>query len=242
MNTDHSLPGDEPPEDRVLAGEFVLGVLDAGSRRAFAARLERDAALAREVAAWSARMAPLLAEIEPVAPPPGLWHRIRTRVGLDGEGTRALPWWDRLGFWRGLSGAALATMVATLALWLSPRAPPPALPHPLASTATIVRGDGTAAFLAAIDEDACTMMVMPLPGLAMPAGRVPEVWLIGGDGVPRSLGIANVRNTRAMLVPAALREGVLSRQALAVSDEPRGGSPTGRPTGTVIASGEIVRL
>ena len=40
-STDHHDPLQEPPGDDVLAGEYVLGVLDADSHRAFAARLRR---------------------------------------------------------------------------------------------------------------------------------------------------------------------------------------------------------
>src|SRR5688572_31764064 len=87
MGTDHHDPlhGDprqEPPGDDVLAGEYVLGVLDADTHRAFAARLPREPALAREVAAWERQLAPMLEEVEPVAPPLGLWPRVRAHVGL----------------------------------------------------------------------------------------------------------------------------------------------------------------
>ncbi len=41
-------------------------------------------------------------------------------------------------------------------------------------------------------------------------------------------------------VPAALRQGA-EGGSLAVSVEPKGGSPTGSPTGPVIYSGKLVR-
>jgi len=50
-----------------------------------------------------------------------------------------------------------------------------------------------------------------------------------------------------MVVPAALREGLLrgglqSSASLAVSMEPPGGSPTGRPTGFIAGTGPLTRL
>ncbi|MBV8782629.1 MAG: hypothetical protein JOZ67_00410, partial [Gammaproteobacteria bacterium] len=50
------LPPDEgagggPPDDDVLAGELVVGVLDASERRAARARIESDPAFAARVSA-----------------------------------------------------------------------------------------------------------------------------------------------------------------------------------------------
>jgi anti-sigma-K factor RskA len=43
-------------------------------------------------------------------------------------------------------------------------------------------------------------------------------------------------------VPAALKDRLSATAALAVSLEPPGGSPTGLPTGPVIASGKLTKL
>jgi anti-sigma-K factor RskA len=43
-------------------------------------------------------------------------------------------------------------------------------------------------------------------------------------------------------VPPALADRVTPDAALAVSLEPPGGSPTGQPTGPVIASGKLANL
>ena len=85
MSTErHDLP-QEPTGDDLLAGEYVLGVLEAGAHRATAVRIDREPALARAVDAWCERLAPMLDAIEPVEPPLGLWPRIRARLGRDAE-------------------------------------------------------------------------------------------------------------------------------------------------------------
>ena len=73
----------------------------------------------------------------------------------------------------------------------------------------------------------------------IPANRSAELWWIGADGTPVSVGV----------LPDTGRQ-VLTRQGLtgdepaptfAVSIEPRGGSPTGAPTGKVITTFTAVR-
>ena len=248
MSTDyHDMPQD-PPGDDIIAGEYVLGVLDADARRAFAVRIARDPALAREVVAWQQRLAPLLDQIEPVTPPLGLWHRIRTHVGLSPSQSAAssVPLWERLNFWRGFSLAGLAATVASLsALMLAQR--PPAehehlVPHPITMVASMAQADGARVFMTAVDADGCTVLLMPMPDVKVPAGKVPELWLLASNGTPHSLGVSDSVHTQAFTIPAALRAGLKPDTKMAVSIEPPGGSPTGSPTGDVIASGPLITL
>ena len=252
MNTPHDPLPPEPTDDSLLAAEYVLGVLDAPARRAFADRLAREAALAREVAAWQRRLAPMLDAFEEVAPPLGLWPRIRTHVGLSPApgASPPVPLWERLAFWRGIGAAGVAaTAACLLALVLLPRqwssrvpeAHSP-LPHPLRLVATASNDAGEPMLMAAVDDDACTMVVMPLRAAWVPAGKVAEFWLLAADGRPHALGLGDRAPMQAITVPAALRNDMLALATLAVSLEPQGGSPTGAPTGDVIAQGRLTRL
>lgn len=252
MNTtpDHLPP--EPTDDAIVAAEYVLGVLDAPARRECAARMARDATLAREVALWQRRLSPLADGFEEVAPPLGLWPRIRAHVGLSPPpgAAAAVPLWDRLAFWRGLGAAGMAaTAACVLALMLLPRQfTPPGherhspLPHPLRLVATASDASGAPVLMAAVDDDACTMVVMPLRTARIPAGKVAELWLVAADGRPHALGLGDRAPMQAITVPAALRNDMLAQGTLAVSLEPPGGSPTGLPTGDVIAQGPLTRL
>lgn len=245
----HPLPDDPrqaPPGDSVLAGEYVLGVLDADTHHAFGARMPREPALAREVAAWERRLAPMLDAVEAVAPPLGLWPRVRAHVGLAPApgSSGGVPLWERLSFWRGFSAAAFVATAASLGamLVLRPSAPQfPHAPHPITMLTTIAHADGSAAFVAAVDADACTLLVMPMDA-KVPQGKVPELWVIAGDGVPRSLGVRGLVHADAVSVPSKLRDSLLAAATLAVSLEPAGGSPTGAPTGAVVAQGALAKL
>ena len=69
------------PEERdALAGEYVLGTLEAGAARAVERDLASDAELREAVARWEARLAPLTLLAPAEAPPPELWARIEAAL------------------------------------------------------------------------------------------------------------------------------------------------------------------
>ena len=251
MSTEHDNLAPEPSDEAMLAAEYVLGVLDAPARRAFAARMAKDASLAREVAQWQRRLSPMADEFADVAPPLGLWPRIRAHVGLSQApgATPRVPLWDRVAFWRGIGAAGFAATAASLlALAMLPRSLPvpeehSPLPHPLRLVATASSADGQPMLMAAVDDDACTMVVMPVRASRMvPAGKVAELWFVAADGRPHALGIGDRAPMQAITVPRALRNDMLAQGMLAVSIEQPGGSPTGQPTGDVVARGPLTRL
>jgi anti-sigma-K factor RskA len=82
MSGGHDTTGDGEFDRDDLAAEYVLGLMDAADRAAFAARLEADPDLAEAVAAWGARLEPLTAEVDRVAPSDTLWPRIRRDLAL----------------------------------------------------------------------------------------------------------------------------------------------------------------
>ena len=249
---DHDLERDEPPSDDLRAAEYVLGTMDAAGRDAFAARIARDPDLARAIDAWRGRLSPLADEIVPVVPPMHVWHGVRARVGLDTQAapsTGRAPLWERLAFWRGVGfagfAATAACVIALVALRPAPLPVAPeahsALPHPVRLVATMADGKGRATYMAAIDDDACTVVLMPLDRDRIP-GQVPQLWLVAADGTPRSMGVGTGAPMQAMTVPRDLRAIVQPSDMLSVSMEPPGGSPTGRPTGFVVGTGRLTRL
>lgn len=64
-----------------------------------------------------------------------------------------------------------------------------------------------------------------------------ELWIIGPDNVPKSLGL--IAQDGLSIDPAVETE---PGRTLAVSREPKGGSPTGLPTGPVFATGTLVKV
>ena len=77
------------------------------------------------------------------------------------------------------------------------------------------------------------------PGAAhAPKGDL-ELWMIPPDGAPQPLGVIPADKSASMPMPDAFAGKGDTPIVLAVSEEPKGGSPTGRPTGPVIAAGRF---
>lgn len=232
----------EPFEPGDSAGEYVLGVLDAGERRAAAERIASDRAFASEVSAWERRLFPLTTAIASVVPPAYVWARIRAALGHDRVApARAVPPaspWQRVNVWRWISAGALALAAASMvALFVGRRAPVvPAQPAPL--VAIMALDNGAPAFVATIDRAQGTLVITPVT--AWPdAQRVPELWLIPAGDKPHSLGVVDAAKPITVKVPIDLRGAIDPASIVAVSVEPPGGSPTGQPTGAIFAKGGI---
>ena len=236
-------------EDRMLAAEYALGVLDGPARAAAARRVERDRDFARAVDDWHAQLAPMLDGVEDVEPPAHVWRRIEGTIGspdpasvrevagvrdVAGPPPRQVIPPGRAFLLMMLGGAlasfALVTLVGRgiITLDVPTDDPAPAL------VATLTPDGGAPAALARFDPSGTLTVRIAVAG---DDGRVPELWLIPGDGVPRSLGVLP-----GGAGTIALPDGIVPTvgEALAVSLEPAGGSPTGAPTGPVIASGKLL--
>jgi anti-sigma-K factor RskA len=239
------LPPHEPSADQATAAEHALGVLEGVERAAAERRRLADSEFAREVQAWEVRLAGLAETVAPVAPPADLWARIAR--WLDGEAARGevaqvvvLKLKRSIALWRastGLAAAVAASLLVTLALPhrpVAPAAPPPMLAARLAGSAK-----GPAVFVALYDPTRRAIVLTPASVTAS-KGHSPELWLIPTGGKPIPLGVADFVGP-AQLISTTQGAG-LGAGVLAVSLEPKGGSPTGQPTGPVIATGHLSQL
>ena len=241
MNT----PADQD-NSQLRYAEYVLGVLDADARAAVAHEIETSSAAAVAVDLWQRRLLPLTDSIPEVAPAPYVWARIHDALQLAAPARAAQPsrrgLWNNLPLWHWLGLGASALAVALLVVVVLPRTNPhvPVQAEGLAYMASTIQQDnGTTGWTATMDLQHARMVVVPATPVALAQGRAPELWLIPAGGKPISVGmIARDKPTTIALDPAMLaRLGPTA--ALAVSVEPPGGSPTGQPTGPVIAKGAI---
>jgi anti-sigma-K factor RskA len=240
----------EPPSDEVLAGEFVLGVLDAAQRRQIQARLETDQMLAQRVADWERRFAPLLADVEPVEAPAQIWPAVCRRLGWAEREDAAPGFWQRLGVWR--AATALSTLVAIAAIAFSletstDRAPPPVARQPLVEPAAkpvtpLAHDDGTPGWLASVDAARGTVLMVPVPSAPDPQGRVPELWLIPAGKAPVSLGAVSITRSHTVAVPQDARSALVAGSTLAITLETAAGIPHAAPSSAIIAKGTIQPL
>ncbi len=234
--------GNEPPPDDLLAGEYVLGVLDSTRRRQVQARIDTDRAFAQRVAEWERRFAPLLADIEPVEAPAQAWSGICRRLGWIESGAKPAGFWESLGFWR--VATVLSTVVAIAALVFAVErvaviSQPVVLQQAAQPVTPLAHDDGTPGWLASVDAAHGTVLIVPVPTAPDPQGRVPELWLIPAGQAPRSLGAVTINASQTVTVPEDARAALVAGSTLAITLEPAAGIPHAAPTGAIIAKGTI---
>ncbi len=238
--------GPEMTGDAALAMELALGVLAREERRAAQLRMAREPAFRAEVERWQALLAPLDGDTAPVAPPAGLWAAIEAETAPAlAPAAAALPAkqsiWESLAFWRGMALAGPALAAGALVL-LMPAPAPLVAPQvavaapPSLLAARLAAEDGTPLLAATYDPLRGTV-VLTAAATRDDADLVPQLWVIEGSEKPRSLGVITLGQPVALGVSGAL--GVRPGAILAVSLEPLGGSPTGQPTGPVVATGVL---
>lgn len=223
-----------------LAGEYVLGTLDASEHKAFQRRLLTDPAAVAAVSDWQARLSPLLLAIPAAQVPAGLWGRIDTN-GRPANDNAVLRRWQ--------AATAAATLLALVTIGLTFRPQPTAqapaqlsqVPQASAlyqSVAALSETGSKPALLVTYDDRTRKMRVTPVNVNSRP-GHSLELWVIAGKLPPRSIGLMKEHGATALDRPAI---DLRHENTIAVSVEPEGGSPTGAPTGPVIYSGQMIRL
>jgi anti-sigma-K factor RskA len=168
----------------VLAGEYVLGLLDAAAARTVEGRARHDAALAAAIAHWQSRFDPLADLAAPAAPSHALWSRIAADLvpapaaaapvlTLHKPPAAPMP---RPSAWRGaaLASMALAAGLAAFIVW-SRLSGTPAAPFPLAVALLAAPGSAAATLRAQVTA-AGTITVVPLQHLQVAAGHRLGFW------------------------------------------------------------------
>jgi anti-sigma-K factor RskA len=225
--------------DDILAAEYVVGVLPAEERRAASERIERDGGFARLVDAWEVRLAPLADAYAPVEPPATVKAAVDRRLF---SGTSAAPapggFWSSLAFWRGLATAALAA----LAIYVGASLMQPPVETPQQRLVASLVADGSdVRYLALYDPATGDVGLSHVSG-ERGAGRDFELWMIEGQNKPVSMGVIPAGASIHIAVDEATRAKLATGAVLAISLEPTGGSPTGQPTGPVVAAGDLKNI
>jgi anti-sigma-K factor RskA len=225
-----------------IAGEYVLGTLDAGECASVAARRLREPALDAAIQEWERKLAPLAELIAAVVPPEDTLAKIEARIdGRDiapsGNAT-IVDLRRRLNLWRTTAIAASA-IAASLIVALGVREFQPK-PKQQNLVAVLQKDAASPAFLVTVNIEDRVMTVQPVAAKPEP-GKSYELWIVQDSlGAPRSLGVIDDPNRMTRPTLAAYKADVIESATFAVSLEPEGGSPTGKPTGPVVFSGKLI--
>ncbi|MEK1890614.1 MAG: anti-sigma factor [Phyllobacterium sp.] len=227
-------PDDTVPDgDDLVAAEYVLGVLAAEERREAARRIETDPTFARLVTRWQEYFGALDDGFEPVSAPHYIKGQVDHRLFGTDAPTLAMPLWTSLAFWRGL---ALAALVLAMIGFGRDLIQPPSSPAQF--VASMVADNSPVRTVAVYDEQTKRLKVTVVAG-DMPPDRSLELWLIAGSEAPVSLGLMKSPQVTEFTLPQAVAAKLRDGTTLALSVEPLGGSPSGAPTGAVVAAGTV---
>ena len=203
--------------------------------------------------------------VEPVAEPvaaPVVAEAPPAATDHSNDNSNVIPLPDRAKRWRNLASVATAlaaALVGMLAVQVyQPELLPDALrpkpriqtvevktpaPSPVPSAqyvALLQRDAGSPAFILTVDAATKNFTVRKVGADAEP-GKSFELWLISDRlPQPRSLGVIGGSDFTARPVLAGYDAGTINAATYAVTVEPAGGSPSGKPTSAPIYTGKLI--
>lgn len=227
-------PTEEPIDERAaLAGELALGVLSGEERATALRRVVAEPAFAAEVDDWRMRLAPLMDGIAEVPAPAAVWPGIERAI--------AEPTVVRATRWRAAALTASAIAACLLVALVMPKpAAPPTIVRVAPESLLLAQVSGSAgAPLVTAHYDAATGRIRVRTS-NLPAGeRVPELWVIGSDATPRSLGIVRLNGNSDYALSTPLKTALTDGVTIAITLEPHSASPHAAPSGDILGTTKL---
>jgi len=235
MSEDGDISGMD--EDSVRVAEYALGLLTPDEHTAMGTRLRADRLLRTELGFWRTRLAGLDAQFAETPAPAAVWQRIERRLFA---GSAPARWWNSLALWRGLSAAAAAVAVIAIGVNIAtPRPDPNAFAAQL--VAALSAQGSNVQVVALYNAQTGQVRLTTISGEAVP-DKDYELWAIEGTNAPKSMGVIPINQRVDVPVKSDILAGFGPGVTLAISLEPKGGSPTGAPTGPVVAAGKATPI
>lgn len=216
------MTSDNEARDEALAAEYALGTLQGGARLRFQRRLRSEPVLLQRVARWQSLLGGLDHPLTPVAPSDTLWKKIALSLPAEQRppaSRRALPW---------LAAACVALGLLAAAYTLREPA--------LTPLAVLADAQHHSQWVVSVNRQRDVISLAPLQPRAVRDDQSLQLWLIPPGQAPVSLGLVDTETSRRYVLTAS---ATLTEATLAISLEPRGGSPTGQPTGPVLYSASL---
>ena len=220
-----------------LCAEYALGVLPYAERQAFEKQLKDDASLRKMLEKWEMHLSPLNDNYEPISAPASILSNVESL--LFEPHIEKNSWWDSVALWRTLTVGSLAGAL-TLVIAISNIAPPAVTTSP--TFIAEIKSETPGIRLAALyDSSNRTLKLNRIAGEPANA-RDFELWLIAGNEPPVSLGVVPAQQEFEIALAPEIAARLADSALFAISDEPLGGSPTGQPTGAVLAVGQVAKI
>lgn len=221
-----------------LAAEYVLGTLRGAARNRFEAVKVKNAKVQAAVHYWESQLNVMATAIDPVEPPASVWREIQQNLGFDFNpeklsGIEVSPEIRKQASandsWKALSGLAVAAslFLAVVFYQFSSDVKSP--------EAVAIFANAEQKTLWSVDVRKDSLFIRSTQNLTKRPTNDYQLWIVPASGdAPISLGLLQQEGTFILQKPEVFDQ--LEIAALAVSLEPKGGSPTGAPTEVLFAA------
>jgi anti-sigma-K factor RskA len=222
--------------EKILAAEFVLGLLEGKNLAEAEQRLVSDAAFAREVEIWRTRFMAFDDATEPRPAGEALWRKIEAAMQTPAP-ARATPsalsqLWGSIGVLRAATlAASFAAVLFAVGLGAAVKYARNQQP---VMVAVLLNGEKSGAVVHVFADG--RVALVPLTTIDVPEGRVLEVWTLPSrERGPVSVGLMSQARKLQLNLKDLTAPNL--NQLFEITLEPAGGSPIGRPTGPVLFKG-----
>jgi anti-sigma-K factor RskA len=231
-----------------LAREYVLGTLTGGARRRFERVLAASPAASLAVGAWQQRFSVLAASVPPMQPREAAWQQLERRLFPPAPKASAGfgAWLANLLSARSLGGALAGVLLCLAVLRLQPGLvglQPPSEALPQSYVGLLSDGEGRPAVLASSLRHGRQLSVKLLQPVAVPAGRVAQLWALPRDGgAPFPLGVVPDHGSAVLALPDSSEKLFFNVTRLAVTLEVAPALAGAAPAGPFVLIGPCVKL
>jgi anti-sigma-K factor RskA len=223
-----------------LAGEYVLGLMTETERLAFEAQTDRDEAARNALRDAQERFAELDMTAPPAVAPAGLWARIAVDIDQSEKIVPLRPAARRrtsatgTRFWHGFTAAAAAALVLAVIGFAAMRTFVVQTQPQLIVVLLDAQAQPGAIIEASYSGE--SIRVVPLTNINVPEGKTLQVWTLPSPQTgPVSMGL--LEQARSKILSDFNLPPPQPQQLYEITLEQAGGSPTGKPTGPIIAKG-----
>lgn len=226
-----------PDRLRPLAERYVLGTMTRRARRHFGRLMDDSTEVAAAVYDVEDTLSPMAWSLPPVKPSELVWHRIlrlaSPRVAVPAPTSSRWPLLAAV--------MSVAFVAATIGWWQSSVRPPDVVidtrvePVPVEPAVGVFADtSGSTLWIARIYDDLQRAEVSVSTAPESQPDNDYQLWILRDDGVPVSLGLLPQTGDRSLTLTDDALDALQRGSTLAVSLEPRGGSPEPVPTGPVL--------
>ncbi|MFL1467035.1 anti-sigma factor domain-containing protein [Marinobacter sp. HN1S83] len=228
-----------PERIESLAAEYVLGSLKGKARSRFERWMMESGRVRQEVWYWEEKLGQLGDQVPDREPPKSVWLAIQKRLWPQEERHSTSPKQAANRIWPVWSLFATAAALV-LAVMLVQQ---PTLEPDSRLSGAIVQADvSDPLWLVSESSRDSRLRLRSVAATSAEAGKDYELWIVPDNGNPLSLGVIPVGDMYQVELTDEARETLSQSRTLAISLEPRGGSPTGAPTGPILHVTKLYEL